>query len=28
VLNLFNDASYQSFMAAPRTYGVTVRMRF
>lgn len=28
VLNLFNDASYQSFMAAPCTYGVTIRMRF
>ncbi len=27
VLNLFNDASYQSFMSAPRTYGVTLRIR-
>jgi iron complex outermembrane recepter protein len=27
VLNLFNDASYQSFMSPPRTYGVTLRMR-
>ena len=26
-LNLFNDASYQSFMSAPRTYGVTLRIR-
>jgi hypothetical protein len=26
VLNFFNDASYQSFMSAPRTYGVTLRM--
>ena len=26
VLNLFNDASYQSFMSAPRTYGVTFRI--
>jgi iron complex outermembrane receptor protein len=28
VLNLFNDASYQSFMAVPRSYGVTMRVRF
>ncbi len=28
VLNLFNDASYQSFLADPRTYGVTMRGRF
>lgn len=28
VLNLFNDASYQSFLAEPRTWGVTVRARF
>jgi iron complex outermembrane receptor protein len=28
VLNLFNDASYQSFIAQPRHYGATVRMRF
>jgi outer membrane receptor protein involved in Fe transport len=27
VLNLFNDASYQSWMSAPRTYGVTLRIR-
>jgi iron complex outermembrane receptor protein len=25
-LNLFNDTSYQSFMAAPRTYGLTLRV--
>jgi Outer membrane receptor proteins, mostly Fe transport len=28
VLNLFNDASYHSFMAQPRRYGATVRVRF
>jgi iron complex outermembrane receptor protein len=28
VLNLFNDASYQSFMAEPRSYGLTLRMAF
>jgi iron complex outermembrane recepter protein len=28
VLNLFNDASYQSFLAVARSYGVTVRARF
>ena len=28
VLNLFNDASYQSFMAEPRRYGATLRVRF
>jgi len=27
VLNLFNDASYQSWVSAPRTYGVTLRIR-
>jgi iron complex outermembrane recepter protein len=26
-LNLFNDTSYQSFMSAPRTYGLTLRIR-
>lgn len=26
-LNLFDDASYQSFMSAPRTYGLTLRLR-
>ncbi len=26
-LNLFDDASYQSYMSAPRTYGVTLRIR-
>ena len=26
-LNLFNDASYQSFLLEPRTYGVTLRIR-
>jgi outer membrane receptor for ferric coprogen and ferric-rhodotorulic acid len=25
LLNLFNDASYQSYLAAPRSYGVTFR---
>lgn len=28
VLNLFNDSSYQSFMAEPRRYGATVRISF
>lgn len=28
VLNLFNDASYQSYMGRPRQYGATVRVRF
>lgn len=28
VLSLFNDASYQSFMAQPRRYGATLRLRF
>ena len=28
VLNLFNDSSYQSYLAAPRRYGATVRVRF
>lgn len=28
VLNLFNDASYQSFMAEPRSYGLTLRVSF
>jgi iron complex outermembrane recepter protein len=28
VLSLFNDASYQSFMEQPRSYGATVRVRF
>lgn len=28
VLNLFNDASYQSFMAEPRSYGLTLRVTF
>ncbi len=27
LLNLFNDASYQSFMSAPRTYSATLRIR-
>jgi iron complex outermembrane receptor protein len=27
VLNLFNDASYQSYLAQPRTWGVTIRIR-
>ncbi len=26
-LNLFDDASYQSYMSAPRTYGVTFRVQ-
>jgi hypothetical protein len=26
-LNLFNDASFQSFMSSPRTYGLTLRIR-
>ena len=26
-LNLFNDASYQSFLSEPRTYGLTLRIR-
>jgi hypothetical protein len=25
-LNLFDDASYQSFLSAPRTYGLTLRV--
>lgn len=28
LLNLFNDASYQSYLANPRSYGVTFRCRF
>jgi outer membrane receptor protein involved in Fe transport len=28
VLNLFNDASYQSFMTGPRSYGASVRVKF
>lgn len=28
VLNLFNDASYRSYLAAPRRCGATVRVRF
>jgi hypothetical protein len=28
VLNLFNDASYQSYFAEPRSYGATLRVRF
>lgn len=28
VLNLFDDASYQSFMTAPRSWGLTLRMTF
>lgn len=28
VLNLFNDASYQSFMTEPRSYGLTLRVSF
>ncbi|HKE93325.1 MAG TPA: TonB-dependent receptor [Povalibacter sp.] len=28
VLNLFNDASYQSYLGEPRTYGLTLRARF
>jgi hypothetical protein len=28
VVNLFNETSYQSFLAAQRGYGATVRMRF
>jgi iron complex outermembrane recepter protein len=28
VLNLFNDASYQSYMAQPRSYGLTLRVSF
>ena len=28
LLNLFNDASYQSYLAAPRSYGITMRVRF
>lgn len=27
LLNLFNDASYQSYLGAPRTYGLTLRIR-
>lgn len=28
VLNLFNDASYQSFLTEPRSFGMTVRTRY
>lgn len=28
LLNLFNDASYQSYLAPPRSYGLTVRLHF
>jgi outer membrane receptor protein involved in Fe transport len=28
LLNLFNDASYQSYLAAPRSYGMTFRLHF
>lgn len=28
LLNLFNDSSYQSYLAVPRSYGVTWRFRF
>jgi iron complex outermembrane receptor protein len=28
LLNLFDDASYQSYFAEPRSYGLTLRMRF
>jgi outer membrane receptor protein involved in Fe transport len=28
LLNFFNDSSWQSFLAEPRSYGVTVRARF
>ena len=28
LLNFFNDASWQSFLAEPRSYGVTLRARF
>ncbi len=27
LLNLFNDASYQSYLALPRSYGITLRLR-
>jgi iron complex outermembrane receptor protein len=28
LLNLFNDASYQSYLAAPRSYGMSLRLTF
>jgi hypothetical protein len=28
LLNMFNDASWQSFLGDPRSFGVTLRARF
>jgi len=28
LLNFFNDSSWQSFLAEPRSYGLTLRIRF